>query len=246
MGVPDHPGLTLRRRRLEITLDAVKGTDAVVGVSKYVASQFERWLRVRDAHAIYPPIDLETFVPAPELRTEEPSISCAAYADEPRKRIPLLIEAFAFVRKTHPRARLLLQKPRSDPLARSLSAPGVEWIDPGPAAGGLPAFYASSWVNALPSVGDAFGMVLAEALACGTPVVGANRDALPEVIDRPEIGRLFDGDEPEALAGALVEALELAGDAGTAAACRRRAEDFSPQRCADAYEQLYADVLARS
>lgn len=245
MGVPDHPGLTLRRRRLEITVSAVKGVDAVVGVSRYVARQFERWLGVRDAHAIYPPIDLELFVPSPELRTDEPSISCAAYADDGRKRVPLLIEAFAIVRKTHPRARLLLQQPHSPELERRLSGPGVEWIDPGADAAGLPALYASSWVSVLPSFGDAFGMVLAEALACGTPVVGTNRDALPEVIDRPEIGRLFDDRGPEALAAALLEAIELSQDPATAAACRSRAEEFSPQRCAEAYEALYAEVLAR-
>jgi glycosyltransferase involved in cell wall biosynthesis len=74
--------------------------------------------------------------------------------------------------------------------------------------------------------------------------VATNRDALPEVVDRPEVGRLFDGDGPEPLAKALLEALELSQHTTTAAACRTRAEDFSPQRCADAYEALYREVLA--
>ena len=244
MGVPDHAGLTWRRKRIEITVDAVKGTDAVVGVSEFVARAFKRWLGV-DAHTIYPPIDVKSFVLAPELRAGDPTIFCAASADEPRKRVPLLIEAFRTVRKEHPAARLLLQRPNDEKAVKQLSAPGVEWVDPGPGAERLPALYAEAWVSALASLGDAFGMVLAESLACGTPVVAANRDALPEVVDRPEVGRLFDGDGPEGLAAALLDALELAQDPGTAAACRARAEDFSAERCADAYQRLYAEVLGR-
>lgn len=244
MGVPDHAGLTWRRKRLEITVEAVKGVDAVVGVSNFVAAAFKRWLGV-DAHTIYPPIDVEAFEPAPGLRSEEPAIFCAASADEPRKRVPLLIEAFKLVRREHPSARLMLQRPNDERAVRHLAAPGVEWVDPGPSAERLPALYAEAWVSALPSIGDAFGMVLAESLACGTPVVAANRDALPEVVDREEIGVLFDGDTPEPLAQALLEALERSRDPATAQACRARAEDFSAQRCADAYEELYAKVLRR-
>lgn len=242
MGVPDHPGLTLRRRRLQITVDAVKAADAVVGVSAYVASQFERWLGVGDARVIFPPIDLEVFQPMPDLRADEPTIVCAATPDEPRKRIPLLVAAFERVRREHPLARLLLQRPSDPAMATALDSPGIEWVDP---AEPIATQYASAWVSALPSVGDAFGMVLAESLACGTPVVASNRDALPEVVDRPGIGCLFHGDEPKALAGALLDAIELSQDPATAPACRARAEDFSPQRCADAYEALYAELLDR-
>jgi glycosyltransferase involved in cell wall biosynthesis len=242
MGVPDPPGLQWRRRRLEITLDAVRGCDAIVGVSEFVAANFKRWLGV-DAHTVYPPIDVDGFVPRPELKTEEPTIFCAAGADEFRKRLPLLAQAHQLVRREHPEAKLWLFDPRTPKLRRPLELPGVEFVDAGPNAERLPELYASSWVGALPSIGDAFGMVLAESLACGTPVVATNRDALPEVVDRPEIGVLFDGDQPEDLARALLEAIELARDPGTAAACRARAEDFAPARTADGYEQIYRDLL---
>ena len=86
--------------------------------------------------------------------------------------------------------------------------------------------YATAWVTVLPSRDEAFGLVLAESLACGTPVVGSNDGGIPEIVDRPEIGRLFDGDEPAGLARALLEVLELAGDPGTIAACRERAGEF--------------------
>jgi glycosyltransferase involved in cell wall biosynthesis len=85
-------------------------------------------------------------------------------------------------------------------------------------------------------------MVLAESLACGVPVVASDADALPEVVDRDTIGRLFDGDE-HSLATALLEALELAEDPQTAAACRSRSEDFSIERCVQAHEALYGELV---
>ena len=86
-------------------------------------------------------------------------------------------------------------------------------------------------------------MVLIESLACGTPVVAADRDAAPEIVDDPAIGRLFDDDAPEALAPALLEALELARDDRTAPACRAYAERFSATRTLGAFEDLYAELL---
>ena len=103
--------------------------------------------------------------------------------------------------------------------------------------------YRTAWVSALPSLDEAFGLVLAEALACGTPCVGSNLGGIPEVVDRPGIGRLFDGDEPAALATALLDALALAEDPATAAACRARAGDFSSDLCTERYLALYRELL---
>jgi glycosyltransferase involved in cell wall biosynthesis len=153
--------------------------------------------------------------------------------------VGLLVEAFQRVRAEHPDARLVLSRVRG---AQAPAAPGVEEADLDD-RGALARANREAWVAALPSIGEAFGLVLLEALACGTPVVASDREALPEVVDRPEIGRRFTGDDPQALAGALLEALELARDPATAAACRARAEDFSRERCVTAYEDLYRELL---
>lgn len=241
MGVPDHAGLTSRRRRLDLTLEALAGCKLTVALSRYAATEFERWLGY-EARVIHPGVELDGF-PVGTQRSEDPTIVCAATLSEPRKRIPLLVEAHRLVRREHPRARLLLDRPRDPKLAERYEDPdgGVELISMDDRAR-MAELLGSAWTAALPSTGEAFGLVLVEALATGTPVVGTETGAFPEIVDRPEVGRLFAGNDPEPLAAALLETLELAGDAGTRAACRARAEDFSVARTVAEYERLYAEL----
>jgi pimeloyl-ACP methyl ester carboxylesterase len=56
------------------------------------------------------------------------------------------------------------------------------------------------------------------------------------------VGRILDEPEPTAVARALLEALELAEDLGTARACRRRPEHFSRERYVDANRSLYQEI----
>jgi glycosyltransferase involved in cell wall biosynthesis len=195
---------------------------------------------------IYPGVDVRTFVPDPAARAEDPTIFCGADIAEPRKRVGLLVEAFALVRRERPNARLLLSRPRNEAAAQEWSAreeEGIELVDVDD-RDALARTYARAWVSALPSVGEAFGLVLLEAMACGTPVVGSNLGAIPEVVSDEGIGRLFDGTEPQALAGALLETLALAEAPETPAACRAHAEQFSTDRTAEAHLELYGELLA--
>jgi glycosyltransferase involved in cell wall biosynthesis len=241
MGIPHRETLATRRLRPEIVRAALHAAGAVVALSEAAARAFDRWLGVRP-RVIAPPVDVHAFTPDPAARADAPTILCAADATQPRKRVALLAEAFALVRRERPGARLVLNRPRGAP---PFAAEGVEWRDLDDRAA-LAAACREAHVAALPSVAEAFGLVLAEALACGTPVVGSDRDGIPEVLDGDaRVGRLFAGDDPAVLARALLEALELTGDPATAGHCRARAEAFSVERCVEAYIDVYRDVLAR-
>jgi glycosyltransferase involved in cell wall biosynthesis len=119
----------------------------------------------------------------------------------------------------------------------------VRFFDPSPAA--VADVFSRAWVSALPSKEEAFGLVVVESLATGTPVVAANEAGPAEILDRDGIGRLFDEPTPEAVARALLDTLELAQDRGTADRARARAADFTSERCAIEHEALYEELLAR-
>lgn len=244
MGIPDRRGLCEYRRCLDVMVRAATGCDAVVALSTYARDAFHYWLGC-EAHVISPGVNLAEFKLA-AARTPDPTIVCSAAADVPRKNVALLVDAFARVRAQRPGARLVLSRPRDLAAARragvDVDAPGIEWADLDDRAE-LASAYGAAWVAVLPSTDEAFGLVLVEALACGTPVVGHAHAAIPEVIDRPDIGRLFARLDAGELARVLLETFELALDSGTATRCRIRAEDFSSDRCAERYLALYRELL---
>jgi glycosyltransferase involved in cell wall biosynthesis len=245
MGIPDRPGVREFRRGREVMLSALRGCDATVALSRHAAQAFSYWLGF-EARVIPPGVDLDGFRPGP-VRAPEPTIICSSAADQPRKNVALLVQAFGLVRRERPNARLVLSRPRSLAAARragvEMEAAGVEWADLD-RRDVLAQAYARAWVAALPSRSEAFGLVLVEALACGTPVVGYASGGIAEIVDGPGVGRLFSQLEPADLANALLEAMEISANPETADACRARAQHFSAHRCVESYLALYRELGA--
>ena len=89
-------------------------------------------------------------------------------------------------------------------------------------------WYRAADLFVLPTVAyEGFGMVTAEALASGTPVVGTPVGATPELLGPLDPRLLAAAAEPEALAAAIAEVLEIAGPA-----LRRRCREYACERFA--------------
>jgi D-inositol-3-phosphate glycosyltransferase len=67
--------------------------------------------------------------------------------------------------------------------------------------------YRAADVVVMPSRSESFGLVAAEAQACGTPVVASNIGGLPYVVNASESGLLVDDNDPRAFAAALAAIL---------------------------------------
>jgi glycosyltransferase involved in cell wall biosynthesis len=88
---------------------------------------------------------------------------------------------------------------------------------------------------------EPYGLVVAEALACGVPVAAFARGAIPEILDA-SCGVLATPDDIAALACAARQALSL-----DRRACRKRAERVcNASRMIDAYEALYHRLADKS
>jgi glycosyltransferase involved in cell wall biosynthesis len=84
---------------------------------------------------------------------------------------------------------------------------------------------------------EPFGIVMAEAFACGTPVIGFRRGSVPEIVREGMNGFVVND---VAQAAAAVDQLPRIDRGAVRRDCETR---FSCDRVVDAYERLYAEVL---
>jgi glycosyltransferase involved in cell wall biosynthesis len=162
------------------------------------------------------PVDHEQFVPLADDEWEErlarPELVFVGRADDPRKNVALLLDAFALLRDRLPNVRLTLV---GAPPAMSLP-PGVE------ATGEVPSVaerLRAAALFILPSFQEGFGIVVAEALAAGVPVVVTPCGGPEDLVRASGGGEVLSGFDPVELAG-RVEA--LLGDRGRLLAMRRQ------------------------
>ena len=107
----------------------------------------------------------------------------------------------------------------------------------------LPGLYAGARAFVLPSRYEGFGLTCLEAMACGTPVVAADRAALPQTCGDAAI--LIDPDDPDALAGAVLRAAtEPALREGLRARGLSRAAQFTWERTAASVDALLMRLAA--
>ena len=86
---------------------------------------------------------------------------------------------------------------------------------------------------------EPFGLVMVEALACGTPVLALHNGSVPEVVRDGLTGFVVDNEDE--LAASIDRLWTIDRNV-----CRQDAESrFSPTAMATAYEQVYADLLER-
>jgi phosphatidylinositol alpha-mannosyltransferase len=244
-GIPERRHLVERRARIAMLKGTVAGAAATTVLSEAAADAFRRYLLVRP-QVLPGGVRIGDFA-VDVKRAAEPTLFCAASLGDPRKRAGLLFAAFRALRERRPDVRLAVARGRDPVLSPQhvVLPEGAHWIDVDRTAD-LARAYAGAWASVLPAIDEAFGLVLVESLAAGTPAVAARSGACPEIVDSDDVGRLFEPDDAESMARAMEEGLKLGSRSESAEACRRRATDFDWSRSVSLYRRLYERVLGES
>jgi glycosyltransferase involved in cell wall biosynthesis len=199
-------------------------------------------------HVIYNPTDPEIEAKAQEpvdhpwfKNSKIPVILCVARLD-PQKDLPTLIHAFSIVRRERP-ARLAIlgegsERAKLEALVKELGLDGDVWM-PGFVDNPFK-FMKRATVFALSSKFEGFGMVIAEALAVGTPVVSTDCPSGPaEILGGGKWGKLVPVGDHEKLAEAILETIENPLDRD---ALKLRRKDFSVEQVGEKWLGLLRSV----
>jgi glycosyltransferase involved in cell wall biosynthesis len=102
-----------------------------------------------------------------------------------------------------------------------------------------PLYYSAADVFVLASKSETQGIVAAEAMACGTPVIGADALAISEVVKDGENGRLFKPGDLKQLSEVMKK---FEPSAVMSRKARKTAEEFSIDRCTTKLEKFYESL----
>ena len=224
---------------------------------RIAVSDFARRVQVEhlggDAVIIPNGVHVDAFADGPTLPgsargVDGPTIGFVGRYLEPRKGLPVLLEALRTVVREHPGARLLIAgRGDADELWQLVGddlRPHVALLGEVSEADKA-AFLRSVDVYCAPNLlGESFGVILIEAMAAGAPIVASDLDAFARVLEDGEAGVLVRRGDPAALGRALCHLLaDPARRAELSAAGSRAAEAYDWQVLARRILAVYETVL---
>ena len=197
--MPDTVGPYYRRKFIESIPNVLERTDAIITVSEFSKKDICMELEVSPdmvhvtklaAEDIYAPMDKASskhFIKNQYGIEKDFFLYVGGF--NPRKNIPSLLMAFAYIKSklSRPFNVVILGKPGPsyDDLMKLCEK--LKIVDDCIFTGYIPVpdmpyFYNAAEVFVYPSLYEGFGLPLVEAMACGTPVVTSDITSIPEVV----------------------------------------------------------------
>lgn len=220
----------------------------VVAVSSGVADTLARVAAIprNTVRVIYNPVVIPGFeedaraqLSHPWFAAGQPPVVLGVGSLTEQKDFPTLVRAFAQARrKRELRLVILGEGERRGELESLASSLGVacDVALPGWVANPYP-YMSRAGVFVLSSRWEGFGLVLAEALACGTPVVSTDCPSGPsEILEGGKYGALVSPQDPESMARAVLHALECRPDPSM---LRARGFEFSLDKVVGQYLRVF-------
>jgi len=239
------------RRMARLLPDILRRSAAIITVSDFTRSELVSWLpEVADkVHVIHNGSHARQAPAATPATDQTPPYALMLGTLEPRKNLPLALDALRILRQRGVDLRLVLAGGRSSLLdvpallrKRGLGEPEVTrtgYVDDAR----ISALLAGARVLVFPSLYEGFGMPLLEGMEAGVPVVAVRAGASPETVG--DAGLLVDPGDAEGFADAMEQA---AFDEGVRdrliPAGREQATNFTWKRAAEATLELYRQVAS--
>jgi len=171
-----------------------------------------------------------------------------ASADVPIKGLDVVIEALARLAPQRPELRLqvigtLREGPTKRMIVRTGLADRVEFRS-GLSREAIADTYRRAGLFISASRFEGFGFPPAEAMACGIPVVGLDAPGTRDIVRDGENGALVKTETVEAFGKTLRSTVDAEREerATLSQGARQTAENWSTERCADRYLNLYEEV----
>jgi phosphatidylinositol alpha-mannosyltransferase len=245
-----HPGDVYGVGQHALFAGAVRAAQVTTAPSASAATRVS-WFAGRHATVLPPGVRLDRFTPSLEPRLGPPTILFPSDGTEERKGLAHAVAALAHVLDGRPETRLLIAGPGGDAWVGShLGAYGSKVADAVDVLGevdpdDMPQLYRSATVTVLPSWSEAFGLVLIESLACGTPVVCTDEGGMPEIVTDDGVGRVAGrAGDVAALAAALDAAVDLAAGPETPVHCVAHARQWGWQEAiGPRHTELYRSLV---
>lgn len=209
------------------------------------------WLDPSSVTVIYNGVDVERIAAAApaDLGLPERAVAIGFIGRfETRKGILELVDAWPRVAEAVPDAHLVLVgeggREEAEVRERLRSAPRVHWLG---FRRDVPEIVHALDILVLPSRWEGFGLVVAEAMSAGTPVVATRATNFPEILSDGVEGRLAQVADADSLGSILIDlsrSPETRERMGKAAAVRADRE-FDVERMLDEYERLLTEVAQK-
>ncbi len=219
---------------------AYRAADAVVAVSPWLAERLQRDYQV-PARVVADVVDVEAFRSVRQARTPgSPARLVSAAFFTPRKRLALLVSGYALARPGLNATLTVIGDGPERAAIEALAVPGVNLT------GALPRNriaeeLASADGFVLLSEFETFGVVYAEAMASGLPVL-ASRCGGPEGFVNADVGVLTDAANPEAVAEDLRRFVDSLADYDPEIIRAYARTRFAPEVVAQELDQVYREI----
>ncbi|WP_122088223.1 glycosyltransferase family 4 protein [Halalkalicoccus subterraneus] len=238
---------------MNVVMDFVagRGADEIVAISDHAADELVKRYRFDADHVQMVPhgVDVDRFYPREKAHPDvHPERTTLLYVGRlgARKGLDLALQAVAQVDDSTIELLIAGTGRHEDhlrDLAQELGIEGqIQFLGYVP-DDELPSLYSSADVFVLPSRYEGFGLVLLEAMACGTPVIGTDQGGIPTVIDDGETGYKVERSVEQFTEAIRSLATSTEKRARMAQKARTKAVNTSWETVVEDVEELYEDSL---